>query len=110
MSDIYSNNGFRKAGDLDRESDYFRKAGDLTGNIRRDTEIKDYLLTVVSGKRQSLGDDYLRVAGGKTIVSFEQLKEMVNDGYNIISANYIRPMGMVDIEFEKYEKREGRHR
>jgi len=116
------NNFFRPAGDLnDGKSDllyskkiernltpirkseqYFRPAGDLDINLTN--KIDDYLLTVVSDKK------YVNVCGaGKTIVGFEQLKKMVDEGYNIVSAKVINADNdMIEVEFQEIIKSENR--
>ena len=64
------------------------------------------MLTVVSGKKY--GNEFGSMSsGGKTIVSLNQLKEMVDTGYNIINANYIN-QNMIEIEFEYCEDKAAR--
>lgn len=41
------------------------------------------------------------VSGGSVIfVTFDELKDMVNNGYNIIKANYFEQMKMIEVEFD----------
>lgn len=106
---------FKSAGDLDNESDKaftpfknpqemvdsFRPAGDLGETIVGNSkdEIEDYLLSVVSGKKE-----YENICGGgRTIVSFETLRDMVDSGYNIVSANYINS-DMIEVEYQELGK------
>ena len=98
--------------------DYFKPASDLNKeiiikNISEENklkminnidEINDYLLTVVSGKKHpyvcELG---VLMDGGRTIVSLKELQQMVDEGYNIVSARVINAVsGMIEVEFQKY--------
>ena len=98
------NNFFKPAGDLDNEdnrtsSSYFKPAGDLTYEEKiSDEDIKQYLERVVSGEKieGSLG-------GGMMVVSFSKLQELVEQGCNIISAEYLNS-DMIVIEFQELPK------
>ena len=110
---------FKQASDLESSMDGFRRAEDLSlhtgiktvGDSDRSV-VENYLLSVVSGKRyDAVCELGTLCGGGKTIVSFSQLKEMVESGYNIVSANYIN-QDMIDVEFQQFRKNmiEGRGR
>ena len=79
---------------------------------RRD-KINDYLLTVVSGKKESYSDDSISIEGGNLIVSFKELQELVDRGCNIIKAECLYvdenvPDGskdMISIEYERVVKK-----
>ncbi|MGM9876645.1 MAG: hypothetical protein ACI310_05405 [Bacilli bacterium] len=100
------NNGFYIPGDLgDKPIGDIKPAGDLENNNSfkfsenktvTDDEIKSYIASVQSGVRT-----YGSVSGGGVMfVSFDRLKDMVNNGYNIIRANYFENMKMIEVEFD----------
>ena len=102
------NKYFKVAADLLEEkkklgSAYFRPAGDLDGSSKID-DINDYLLTIVSGERYPVvGEFGVLVDGGRTVVRLNDLKKMVDEGYNIVSANVINGSGdMIEIEYQKH--------
>jgi len=90
---------------------YFEPAGDLESNTFNNyskdysvDEVKDYLLTVVSGQRFGSECELGTLSGqGSMIVSFDRLKDMVNNGYNIVKAECINP-NVIAIEFQEYKK------
>ena len=93
---------FASARDLNQDETtqkYFKPAGDLENNlnIADEVEIKSYLESVVSHERLEGA-----IEGGMIIVSFSKLQELVNSGYNIVSAQYLNP-NMIAIEYQKYE-------
>ena len=113
---------FKPAGDLDDEKMYvedsfFRPAGDLSNNASKKTnnneeivsklnndidKIRDYLLTIVSGKRyDNVCELGVLMGAGRMIVTLEELIKMVDEGYNIVSANVINA-NMIEIEFQRY--------
>ena len=111
---------FKPAGDLDySKSDSldsnkvlgegvgFKPAGDLLYDnpINKEysyNDVNDYLLSVVSGKKyDSVCELGVLMGGGRTIVTLEGLKQMVEQGYNIVSANVINT-DMIEIEYQKY--------
>ena len=100
---LTSTTGFEKAGDLETsKQNYFRPAGDL--EVLTEEAIKDYLITIVSGKKYNYGNQFNNLAsGGRMIVTFAKLKEMVDMGYNIINAQYLNK-DMIEIEFEYYRE------
>lgn len=100
------NNVFYIPGDLgDKPIEDIKPAGDLENNNSfkfsetktvTDDEIKSYIASVQSGVRT-----YGSVSGGGVMfVSFDRLKDMVNNGYNIIRANYFENMKMIEVEFD----------
>ena len=101
------------------ESVYFYKAGDLDNSmiisriVGRD-EIQKYLSMVVSGERYGFQKG-LPYSGGVMLVSFDNLKEMVNRGDNIIKAECLDENGvLISIEYESYgnveNNKQGRRR
>ncbi|MBQ2873024.1 MAG: hypothetical protein IJE89_03385 [Bacilli bacterium] len=98
---------FSRAGNLDEN--FFKRPGDIPETPRKNTlrsidNIEEYLLKVVSGKKY----DYVcelgtLVGGGNTIVDINRLQEMVNSGFNIISAEYIND-NMIMVEFQEFRK------
>lgn len=99
------NNYFKSAGDLiqeDSRSNYFKPAGDISNSVENITyinsteDIKEYLKRIQSGKK-NYGPT---LEGGRMFVSLDQLKQMVYDGYNIISANYFEQIQMIEVEFD----------
>ena len=48
------------------------------------------------------GRGHQAFSSGKILVGLDELKEMVENGDNIISAEYIEGVNMVDIEFESF--------
>jgi len=114
---------FQSAGDLSPSkpnvSSYFSRPGDLdtpTQNnsfkfqekeetIQSSEEIKEWLKTIVSGVKKSnyaFGEGLQATSSGKILVGLDELKRMVENGDNIISAEYLENMNMVDIEFESF--------
>jgi len=111
--------------------DYFRTAenlndinNEITKKINNNEEIinktnnnidkiKDYLLTIVSGKKDYVCELGVLDGAGEMVVSFERLMQMVEEGYNIVKAEVINA-NMILIEFQKYkhdeERVEGRKR
>ena len=104
-------NPFMMGGDLTdevkKETNPFMMAGDLTDEVKNVTtveDINDYLLTVVSGKKIDYKCELGTLCGaGRTVVSLDKLKEMVLNGYNIVSAKCINS-NMIDVEFQEYKK------
>ena len=108
---------FYTPGDLDGEK-HFYAPGDLEDksvvekNINPDSlsvdEIKEYLLTIVSGKRyDSVCELGVLMGSGRIIVDFKRLQEMVAEGHNIVSAQCLSPDGkLIEVEFQKYEYNE----
>lgn len=94
-----SNNILKPAGDLIPNSDngYLKPAGDISQSERNSVEeINKYLQEIQTGQKT-----YGPVLGGaKMFVSLDELKQMVNDGYNIVSANYFEQIQMVEVEFD----------
>ena len=102
---------FKKADDLseikdEKKESYFHIAGDLDAdkNETKKVDINDYLLTVVSGKKYDAVCELGVLMGvGRTIVNLEQLMKMVDEGYNIVSANVINvDRNMIEVEFQRY--------
>ena len=107
----------RKSGEI--EDDFFRPAGDLTDinskmskkinnnekiikKINNIDEIKDYLITIVSGKKyDNVCELGVLMESGRIIVTLEELMKMVDEGYNIVSANVINA-NIIEIEFQRY--------
>lgn len=88
-----------------------KPAGDLAGDINMNRsalktkkDIDDYLLTIVSGKTYgSVCELGVLVDQGSIIVSLEELKRMVNEGYNIISAQCLNAnIGLIDVKYQCY--------
>ena len=94
---------------LKKEDDnlFFSKAINLDDSISMSKnitkkEINNYLSMVVSGKRYGFQKG-LPYSGGIMLVSFEELKEMVDRGDNIIKAQCLDDNGiLIDIEYESY--------
>ena len=71
-------------------------------NTNNSNFLDDYLLTIVSGKKyDAVCELGVLMESGRIIVSLEELRQMVDEGYNIVSANVIGP-NMIEIEFQKY--------
>jgi len=92
-----------KKSSLSREigNSYFSKPGDLdvsmvVTNEKKSTrdEIESYLSLVVSGERYGFQKG-LPYSGGVMLVSFEDLKEMVDRGDNIIKAECLDENGVL---------------
>ena len=87
---------------------FFKKAGDLDSDkhksVMNKAAIEEYLLTIVSGKKYDYECELGTLCGGgKTIVSFDRVKEMVDLGYNIISAKCIN-VNMIEVEYQQFRK------
>ena len=96
----------------DEMVDYFRPAGDLnkekniniTNNLIniKNNEIDDYLLTVTSGKKyDSVCELGVLMGSGRTVVTFDELKQMVEQGYNIVKSSIISA-DMIEVEFQRF--------
>ena len=95
------NNYFKAPGNLEEKpntGDFFHKPGDLENKSKVETseEIKKYLSEISTGKKT----EGLTIGGAKMFVSFDRLKEMVNEGYNIIKASYFEQMNMIEVTFD----------
>lgn len=86
-----------KEDDLTNNYSYHENKGD-------NVDIDDFLLSIVSEKSVGYDSSFKICASGKMFVSFERLKEMVNNGYNIISASKCGPF--IEVEFEEVVKEE----
>ena len=98
---------FTKAGDLEdtkKESNSF-KFKEKEESLKTANEIREWLKTIVSGKKKSnyaFGEGLLANYAGQKFVGLDELKQMVDNGDNIISAEYFEYMNMVLIEFESF--------
>lgn len=97
---------FTKAGDLDTptQNNSF-KFEEKKEELKTPEEIKAWLKTIVSGKKKStyeFGRGHQAFSSGRILVGLDELKEMVKNGDNIISAEYFDNMNMVMIEFESF--------
>jgi len=98
--------GFEMAGDLDAptQNNSFIFEGKKE-TIQTPEEIRAWLKTIVSGEKKStyeFGRGHQAFSSGKILVGLDELKEMVENGDNIISAEYFDAINMVDIEFESF--------
>ena len=82
---------------IDKNNKGFKISTDLDNF---DEDIYSYVVKHTSGIKY----DYLSSEGGLIIVSFDEFKRMVDDGYNIISADIISD-NMISIEYQKEIKR-----
>ena len=94
---------FHKPGDLKKESNgnnFFYTPNDLDSSANKTVssaeEINKFISEVATGKRS----EGLTVGGATMFVSFDRLKEMVNEGYNIIKASYFEQMNMIEVTFD----------
>ena len=92
---------FKAPGDLG--SGYFKAPGDLNNDVNI-SNIDDYLSTVVSGKRYSSVCELGVLRGsGRVIVGLNELKKMVDDGYNIVFANVMNDSAnMIEVEYQEF--------
>ena len=111
------NNPLRPAGDLGvlNGNNPLRPAGNLgvsNGNnsfmferqnnvLKTPDEIREWLKTVVSGKKMS-SENRPAIGGGRVMVTLDELKKMVDNGDNIIKAEYIEGVCCVNVEFESF--------
>ena len=101
------NNWFKKPGDLEetpKKNNSF-KFEEKEKQFKNAEEIRDWLKTIVSGKKKSnyaFGEGLLATSAGQKFVSIEEIQQMVKNGYNIIKAEYFENMNMVMIEFESF--------
>lgn len=98
---------FRPAGDLDTpvQNNSF-KFEEKKEELKTPEEIKAWLKTIVSGVKKSsyeFGRGHQAFSSGRILVGLDELKEMVENGDNIISAEYFEALNMVDIEFESFK-------
>ena len=91
---------FHKPGDLNKESNgnnFFHKPDNLNNKIVSSAEeINGFINEVATGKRS----EQPTVGGATMFVNFDRLKEMVNEGYNIIKASYFEQMNMIEVTFD----------
>ena len=91
---------FHKPGDLNKESNgnnFFHKPDDLNNKTASSAEeINKFISEVATGKRS----EGLTIGGATMFVNFDRLKEMVNEGYNIIKASYFEQMNMIEVTFD----------
>ena len=64
-------------------------------------EIREWLKTVASGKKMS-SENRPAIGGGRVMVTLDELKKMVDNGDNIIKAEYIEGVCCVNVEFESF--------
>ena len=98
--------GFERAGDLDTpvQNNSF-KFEEKEETIQTPEEIRNWLKTIVSGKKMSnygFGEGPQVIGAGQKFVGIEELQNMVKNGDNIIKAEYLDNMNMVMIEFESF--------
>lgn len=107
---------FRKPGDVDSNrgmSSFFRNPGDIESasevvNLNTKKDIEEYLISIVSGKKYANESELgTLIGGGNTIVDLNRLQEMVDLGYNIVSAKYINN-NMIMVEFQEFKKNDSR--
>ena len=100
-----TNSFFHKPGDLNKETNnnsFFYTPNDLDNNDKKTMsllsaeEINKFINEVATGKRS----EGLIVGDATMFVSFDRLKEMVNEGYNIIRARYFEQMNMIEVTFD----------
>jgi len=102
-----SNGSYLKmAGDLDvpKENNSF-KFVEKEPSLMSPDEIRAWLKTIVSGREMAnygFGEENNVVSSGKMFVSIDTLKKMIDNGDNIIKAEYIEGLNCVDIEFERF--------
>lgn len=99
--------GFEIAGDLEepKQNNSF-KFEEKKEELKTPEEIKAWLKTIVSGVKKSsyeFGRGHQAFSSGRILVGLDELKEMVENGDNIISAEYFEALNMVDIEFESFK-------
>ena len=96
---------FHKPGDLNKESNgnsFFHKPNNLDNNVKKTIslssaeEINKFISEVATGKRS----EGLTIGGATMFVNFDRLKEMVNEGHNIIKASYFEQMNMIEVTFD----------
>ena len=117
---------FKKAGDLNDDkpsndmSSHFTRAGDLEPTVKErqsfkfkekteknktSDEIITWLKTIESGKKKSnyaSGEGLMATGGGQKFVTIDELNQMLDNGDNIISAQYFENMKMILVEFESF--------
>jgi len=102
LEEIY----FSRAGDLEpskKNSNSFVFESDTMGSAKSSDEINKWLKTIVSGKKMyTPGFDKVPYSSGIILVSLEELKQMVDNGDNIISAEYFENANLVSVEFESF--------
>lgn len=91
--DIRADSNFKTATDLSTT-----KVENKRLNSYTETEMREYLASVVSGKRYKGA-----TAEGRMFASFGRVVDMVEDGDNIVDATYYNP-DMIEIEFQRFEK------
>ena len=87
-------------------SKYFKVAGNLSNKKKSKLdEINDYLITVVSGEKYpSVCELGVLMGAGRMVVNLEQLKQLVETGHNIVSANVINAdREMIEVEVQRFE-------
>lgn len=112
-------NELKLSKDLDpniTKDNYFKPAGDLASNSfsgnNKETD-EDFLFRITSGisyrNKKDEVSEYTVVAGGKMVTTIDRVREMVDEGCNIIKSSIIGNVNnnlLVEIEFEKLVKKE----
>lgn len=97
-------------GNMKKENNNFYNPGDLSVDDKKNIDVKnctlddiqDYLVSVVSGHEyEQVCDLGVLTSEGEMIVSFAKLKQMVNEGYNIVRAEAFN-VDMIMVKFQKY--------
>lgn len=100
-----TNTVFRTPGDLDTPTQSNSFEYKESKEVKTPEEIRAWLKTIVSGEKKAnyaFGEGLQITGAGQKFVSIEELEAMVQNGDNIIKAEYFANMNMVMIEFERF--------
>ena len=89
---------FKVAEDLEDGSSFFNPPGDLDKNFEAMTsnDVMQYIESIQSGAKTKGPTS----GGGVKFVTFDELKSMVDSGYNIIKATYYEHFNMIEVTFD----------
>ena len=74
-------------------------------SLKTPDEIREWLKTIVSGEKKSnyaFGEGIMATGGGNMFVTIDKLKEMLENGDNVIKAEYFENMNLVLVEYESF--------
>lgn len=93
---------FKPAGDLKSiNTNTAFKFEEKNHVLKTSDDIRKLLKTIVSGKKMS-DERLMATGGGQMFVTVDKLDEMIENGDNIIKAEYFENTNMILIEFESF--------
>ncbi len=98
---------------LKEKPSFFKPAGNIDNNYsykeKKEESDEEFLRRITSGVSYRHSDDYQILSGGQIITTMEKVKEMYEQGYNIIDSAIISEIDgntLVEIEYEFLKQKE----